>query len=45
LEAAALEFIAKCDRGEARSKRSYAAFKAALAIPAAPPPTDQVPAC
>jgi hypothetical protein len=30
LEAAALDFIAKVDRGEARSERSYAAFKAAL---------------
>lgn len=27
---AAKEFIRKCDAGEARSKRSYAAFKAAL---------------
>lgn len=33
LEAAALDFIAKVDRGEARSKHSYAAFKAALALP------------
>jgi predicted DNA-binding transcriptional regulator YafY len=32
LEAAALDFIAKVDRGEARSKHSYAAFKAALAL-------------
>ena|SRR6267154_2781315 len=31
LIAAAREFIAKCDRGEARSVRSYAAFKEALA--------------
>jgi hypothetical protein len=30
LEAAALDFIAKVDRGEARSKESYAAFKDAL---------------
>jgi len=27
---AAQEFVDKCDRGEARSKRSYAAFKAGL---------------
>jgi hypothetical protein len=32
LEAAALAFIAKVDRGEARSRESYDAFKAALAI-------------
>jgi len=31
LEKAAVEFIAKVDRGEARSTQSYAAFKAALA--------------
>lgn len=35
LEKAALDFIAKVDRGEARSKRSYDAFKAALSIPGA----------
>ncbi len=29
--AAAREFVAKVDRGEARSRKSYAAFKAALA--------------
>ena len=34
LEAAARDFIAKVDRGEAQSKRSYAAFKAALALDA-----------
>lgn len=33
LEVAAEYFIAKVDRGEARSKDSYAAFKAALALP------------
>jgi Lar family restriction alleviation protein len=32
LEAAARDFIAKVDRGEARSKNSYAAFKSALAL-------------
>lgn len=31
LYAAAKEFVEKVERGEARSKRSYAAFKAALA--------------
>ena len=30
LEAAALAFIAKVERGEVRSRSSYAAFKAAL---------------
>ena len=30
LEAAALAFIAKVERGEVRSRRSYAAFRAAL---------------
>ena len=30
LESAALDFIGKVDRGEARSSKSYAAFKAAL---------------
>lgn len=33
LEKAALDFIAKVDRGEARSQSTYAAFKAALAHP------------
>lgn len=31
-KAAAIDFIAKVDRGEARSRRSYAAFKAALSL-------------
>lgn len=35
LQAAAQEFIDKCDRGEARSKRSYKALKEALAMLAA----------
>lgn len=30
--AAAREFVAKVDRGEARSVKSYGAFKAALAV-------------
>jgi hypothetical protein len=53
LEAAALDFIAKVERGEARSTKSYSAFKAALdtglptaddvrGILAAQPPVDPV---
>ena len=30
IQAAALDFIAKVERGEVRSRRSYAAFRAAL---------------
>lgn len=33
LKAAAEDFIGKCDRGEARSIRTYAALKEALAAP------------
>jgi hypothetical protein len=33
LESAALDFIGKVDRGEARSSKSYTAFKAALSLP------------
>lgn len=35
LARAAQDFIGKVDRGEARSSKSYAAFKAALALPSA----------
>lgn len=37
LEDAAREFVRKVEAGEARSKRSYAAFKAALAASPLPP--------
>lgn len=39
LREAAKEFVAKVERGDARSQRSYAAFKDALAmLEASPPP-------
>lgn len=37
LDIAARDFVAKVERGEARSIRSYAAFKTALAMPSDPP--------
>lgn len=41
LKDAAEKFVSKVERGEARSRRSYAAFKAALAMLTAAPSQEK----